>query len=72
MDYVSDKWEFFETLLDIERYHSQRILDIGCGSGDFLALLKSQGLEGLGYEFSPEVAKFSTCKRACSLQWKIP
>jgi len=60
--YVSEKWEFLEALLDIERLHSQRILDIGCGSGEFLALLKSRGLEGLGYEFSPAVADLARTK----------
>jgi SAM-dependent methyltransferase len=60
--YVAEKWEFFEALKDLGRLQSQQILDVGCGSGDFLALLKSRGIDGWGYEFSLEVAQVASTR----------
>lgn len=57
--YVPEKWEFFEALRDLEGLHIQRVLDVGCGSGDFLNVLRTLNIEGIGYEFGSEVAELA-------------
>lgn len=37
------------------------IIDLGCGNGEFLDLLKGQGLEAVGYDSSP--AAITDCRR---------
>ena len=60
--YVSDRWEFLEGLHDILQHKCNRVLDIGCGSGDFLKILASHNIESVGYEFNLEVAKLARAK----------
>jgi len=57
--YVVEKWEFFQAIRDIKRHKSLRVLDIGCGNGEFLSLLRqhTKDLDCVGYEFSPEAAE---------------
>jgi SAM-dependent methyltransferase len=57
--YVSDKWEFKQAVRDLKRYKCERVLDIGCGSGDFLALVKKKlsHIEAHGYEFNSNGAE---------------
>lgn len=56
--YVHEKWEFFQAIKDLKRHKSRRLLDVGCGSGQFLELLgrNTRTIEYAGYEFSPEAA----------------
>ena len=56
--FVPEKWEFFEAVRDIKRHKSHRVLDVGCGGGEFLRLLGdgTRGVECFGYEFSPAAA----------------
>lgn len=57
--YVKEKWEFFEAVKDIKRHGCQTVLDIGCGSGAFLDMLREampRLAASAGYELNPEVA----------------
>src|SRR5262245_26410909 len=36
--------------------HPLKLLDVGCGSGTLLGLLKTQGFDVLGLDYSPEAA----------------
>lgn len=55
-DYLADaqkKYEFVKNYL----VPQDRILDIGCGLGHFLAIAKADGVEVQGYDISVEAAK---------------
>lgn len=59
--YHADKWEFRRAARDLQRAGAKRVLDVGCGSGGFLAALRSRtGIVGTGFEFNaallPQVA----------------
>ncbi|MBI4849797.1 MAG: methyltransferase domain-containing protein [Nitrospirae bacterium] len=60
--YVEEKWEFIQGAKDIASLQAARILDIGCGSGYFLDLLKTKGMKCSGYEFSPEASEAARAK----------
>jgi SAM-dependent methyltransferase len=62
--YVADKWEFVRAIKALKRYRCRRVLDIGCGSGDFLDLLRDSSLpiDSAGYDFSPEAAALARAK----------
>lgn len=47
-----DKYEEIIKLLEIKK--GDRVLDVGCGLGDFLFYLKRKGIEGVGLTISPE------------------
>ena len=47
-----DKYQRIVALLGLKRGH--RVLDVGCGLGEFLGYLKSQGIAGTGLTLSPE------------------
>jgi 2-polyprenyl-3-methyl-5-hydroxy-6-metoxy-1,4-benzoquinol methylase len=48
-----------ETLLDLagKRAGETRLLDVGCSSGAFLAMVRRQGMEAEGVELSPQAAQ---------------
>jgi len=62
--YVAEKWEFRKALSDIRRNRVNRILDFGCGSGDFLAFLQKAGYRGecFGFEFNRPAAELAKGK----------
>lgn len=62
--YVGGKWEFFQAVRDLRRYEVHRVLDVGCGSGYFLDLLRDNipTIDRAGYEFNPEVARLARSK----------
>lgn len=39
--YVDDKWEFEQAIRDLQNAGARRVLDVGCGSGNFLRLVRS-------------------------------
>ena len=56
--YVAEKWEFKEAFKDLKKHNVRRVLDIGCGNGYFLDLLRERCLavECAGYEFNSQMA----------------
>ncbi len=38
--YVREKWEFAEAIRDIQALGARRVLEVGCGAGYFLRLLR--------------------------------
>lgn len=65
----------FEVLLDMAgptRFQSARVVDLGCGTGDFAALLATREIEvaeGLGVEAVPELA--ATARRSAPPGWSV-
>jgi SAM-dependent methyltransferase len=59
--YVAKKWEFRRALSDIRRNRVHRILDVGCGNGDFLSFLKNAGyrVDCFGFEFNRPAAELA-------------
>lgn len=62
--YEADKWEFRQAVKDLRRYRCHRVLDIGCGSGYFLDLLRNRlpQVEAVGFEFNSEMANLVRSK----------
>jgi SAM-dependent methyltransferase len=62
--YVGRRWEFYRAVRDLARYRCQRVLDVGCGSGDFLDMLAAVDPQArvAGYEFNPLVAQAARAK----------
>jgi len=63
--YNEDKWEFRQAVKDINRFRAKRVLDIGCGSGYFLDLLRERlpEVESAGFEFNSEAANVARAKQ---------
>jgi SAM-dependent methyltransferase len=62
--YEADKWEFRQAIKDLRRNRCRRVLDIGCGSGYFLDLLRNRlpDVEAVGFEFNSEMANLVRSK----------
>jgi SAM-dependent methyltransferase len=56
--YTEGKWEFRQAVKDLERNECRRVLDIGCGSGYFLDLLRNSlpHVQAIGFDFNSEMA----------------
>ena len=52
--YEDDKWDFHEAIKDIKGL--KKIVEIGCGPGNFLLKCKEQGLEVYGTEYNGDAA----------------
>ena len=51
-----DKWDFMLDKLNLKP--GDRLIDIGCGYGDWLNYARSKGIDVIGINISPEQAKF--------------
>lgn len=62
--YSPEKWEFIRVAEFLKELRVNRILDIGCGDGGFLDLLRQKSIESeyIGYEFNPDVANLTRAK----------
>jgi 2-polyprenyl-3-methyl-5-hydroxy-6-metoxy-1,4-benzoquinol methylase len=56
--YLGDKWEYGVAIDAIPP--RQRVLEIGCGTGDFLAQVGDAGHEGIGLEINDEAIRLGT------------
>lgn len=56
--YLGDKWEYGAAVDALPP--RQRVLEVGCGTGDFLAKLRSAGHEGIGLEINDEAIRLGT------------
>ena len=56
--YLGDKWEYGVAIDALPP--RQRVLEIGCGKGDFLTKLRSAGHEGIGLEINDEAIRLGT------------
>jgi len=52
-----DKWEFMVKQLDLRA--GDRLIDIGCGYGDWLNYAREKGIEVVGINISPEQTNFA-------------
>ena len=59
-----DKWDFMLQKLKLKP--GDRLIDIGCGYGDWLNYARSKGIEVIGVNLSPDQAKF--CKEQYGLE----
>jgi SAM-dependent methyltransferase len=62
--YTAEKWEFLQAIRDLKKHRSHRILDIGCGSGHFLDLLRDRlpSADYAGYELNSEMSELARSK----------
>src|SRR6267378_2305006 len=60
--YTSDRPEFERTVEFARANGLRRVLDIGCGRGDFLDLAKKAGLETYGLELNRDAAAMARSK----------
>jgi 2-polyprenyl-3-methyl-5-hydroxy-6-metoxy-1,4-benzoquinol methylase len=56
--YLGDKWEYGVAIDALPP--RQRVLEVGCGKGDFLAKLRDAGHEGIGLEINDEAIRLGT------------
>ena len=56
--YISDKWEHYQAIKDLKNRQCISVFDYGCGSGNFLRLLKDKypDSQSVGYEYAAKVA----------------
>ena len=64
--YVSAKWEFRRAVRDLRSHNVSTMLDVGCGTGEFLAFLRAtSGIVGTGFDFNAsalsELSKHGFC-----------
>jgi 2-polyprenyl-3-methyl-5-hydroxy-6-metoxy-1,4-benzoquinol methylase len=56
--YLGDKWEYGVAIDALPP--GQRVLEIGCGKGDFLTKLRDAGHEGIGLEINDKAIRLGT------------
>lgn len=62
--YNPEKWEFWQALADVSEYDAPYLLEIGCGEGWFLDLIRTRlpAVTTYGYDISPQAAKVAQRK----------
>lgn len=78
--YATDPWispitiqRYHELLDSFEAYRkTNRLLDVGCGAGHFLAVAKSRGWEVFGTEFSPAALRLCQSKGIQMFEGSLP
>ncbi|MEO6734639.1 MAG: class I SAM-dependent methyltransferase [Ferruginibacter sp.] len=53
--YPSERWEFLFVLKNIKK--DDKLLELGCGSGEFLKICKNEGIDAVGLDFSPDAIR---------------
>jgi 2-polyprenyl-3-methyl-5-hydroxy-6-metoxy-1,4-benzoquinol methylase len=56
-NYKENKWEHQAALPYVQR--GQKVLDVGCGEGNFLTKAQAKGAQAFGIEFNKEAAKIA-------------
>lgn len=51
-----------QAIFELQQANGKKVIDFGCGRGDYLAHLKSKGVECYGYEGTPDIEKISVFK----------
>ncbi len=61
---IREKWELLQAIRDLKKHRSHRILDVGCGSGYFLDLLRDRlpSVDYAGYELNSEMSELARSK----------
>jgi SAM-dependent methyltransferase len=54
--YEQEKWEFERVLNEVKRKKIQSVLEVGCGSGNFLKKLRKLGVDAIGLEINKTAA----------------
>jgi SAM-dependent methyltransferase len=59
--YTKEKWEHIQGIKDILKIKPGKLLDFGCGSGDFLEFLKEKAPEvkSIGFDYSSDAVKIA-------------
>ncbi|MGB3241869.1 MAG: class I SAM-dependent methyltransferase [Candidatus Omnitrophota bacterium] len=52
-------YRYFLKEINKRKHNKGRILDVGCGVGSFMGLVKQAGYEGYGIELSPQLASYA-------------
>jgi trans-aconitate methyltransferase len=69
LDFVSNYGESLLELLDAQA--GERILDVGCGTGDLAYMMAEKGAQVLGIDASPEMIARAKAKYADSADFKV-
>jgi 2-polyprenyl-3-methyl-5-hydroxy-6-metoxy-1,4-benzoquinol methylase len=72
--YVKEKWEHIQGIKDIIKIKPRKLLDFGCGSGDFLEYLreKTPEISAKGFDYSSDAAKIARSRGFHVLSGNFP